>query len=427
MGWYIRKAFSAGPVRLNLSKSGLGLSFGAKGARIGAGPRGLYTHFGRGGLYYRSSHNSSSDIAVYSKKSETYRDNSFNSQGALFDDKQINPKKLALDFSFKISRKKEWLYLYIGILFLIIAGYLTKTGFNRWISFSTILGIFMFSLIILRNIKYWILKRNSDRFYDKLKNECCRYENDDFKININKAKEIIEIYKLKLDEGYFKRAGYLFYRDYLNSVISDCRISNQEKDELGILEDILNLDKDLIVKIKRYMFNKAYLIVVKDKVLTKKEENEILQIKDIFSLNDNDVKEELETLRFLKEARRIGEENLNPINVSFTLNKNEICYHQTRGRIIKEKILRSYQRDGVRRNIKGLVAEKDGDLYLTSQRIVMVGEGVYNIKLEKIFSIETDLDENSISMNIDGRKSSIILTVPDSLIFSAKLNKLRSN
>jgi hypothetical protein len=53
MGFYIRKSFSVGPVRLNLSRSGLGASFGVKGARIGVGPRGTYVHMGRGGLYYR--------------------------------------------------------------------------------------------------------------------------------------------------------------------------------------------------------------------------------------------------------------------------------------------------------------------------------------------------------------------------------------
>jgi len=53
MGWYLRKAFSFGPLRLNLSKSGLDYSFGVKGARIGVGPRGNYIHMGRYGLYYR--------------------------------------------------------------------------------------------------------------------------------------------------------------------------------------------------------------------------------------------------------------------------------------------------------------------------------------------------------------------------------------
>ena len=35
---YLKKAFSFGPFRLNLSKSGLGLSFGVTGLRIGTGP-----------------------------------------------------------------------------------------------------------------------------------------------------------------------------------------------------------------------------------------------------------------------------------------------------------------------------------------------------------------------------------------------------
>jgi hypothetical protein len=53
MGFYIRKGFNFGPLRLNLSRSGLGASFGVKGARIGVGPRGSYVQMGRGGLYYR--------------------------------------------------------------------------------------------------------------------------------------------------------------------------------------------------------------------------------------------------------------------------------------------------------------------------------------------------------------------------------------
>jgi len=55
MGWYLRKSFSFGPFRLNLSKSGLDASFGVKGARVGTGLRGTYVHVGRGGVYYRES------------------------------------------------------------------------------------------------------------------------------------------------------------------------------------------------------------------------------------------------------------------------------------------------------------------------------------------------------------------------------------
>ena len=55
MGWFIRKSLKLGPIRINLSKSGLGASAGIKGLRVGTGPRGRYLNAGREGLYYRTS------------------------------------------------------------------------------------------------------------------------------------------------------------------------------------------------------------------------------------------------------------------------------------------------------------------------------------------------------------------------------------
>lgn len=53
MGWFIRKSKSVGPVRFNLSKSGVGISTGVKGARMSFGPRGTYVNLGKNGIYYR--------------------------------------------------------------------------------------------------------------------------------------------------------------------------------------------------------------------------------------------------------------------------------------------------------------------------------------------------------------------------------------
>ena len=58
MGWYIKKSFKVGPVRLNLSKSGIGASLGVKGLRVSTGPKGRQFNAGREGLYYRKSLNS---------------------------------------------------------------------------------------------------------------------------------------------------------------------------------------------------------------------------------------------------------------------------------------------------------------------------------------------------------------------------------
>jgi len=64
MPFYLRKAISVGPFRFNLSKSGVGVSAGFKGFRLGNGPRGNYVHMGRSGLYYRATLPSSSHVSI---------------------------------------------------------------------------------------------------------------------------------------------------------------------------------------------------------------------------------------------------------------------------------------------------------------------------------------------------------------------------
>ncbi len=54
MSFYVRKSIKAGPFRYNLSKSGVGVSVGVPGFRVGTGPRGNYIRAGKGGVYYRA-------------------------------------------------------------------------------------------------------------------------------------------------------------------------------------------------------------------------------------------------------------------------------------------------------------------------------------------------------------------------------------
>lgn len=58
MPLFLRKSLRAGPLRFNLSKSGIGVSTGIPGLRVGLiGPRGHYVYMGRGGVYYRKTLN----------------------------------------------------------------------------------------------------------------------------------------------------------------------------------------------------------------------------------------------------------------------------------------------------------------------------------------------------------------------------------
>lgn len=54
MGLYFRKSVRMGPFRVNFSTSGIGLSAGIPGFRVGTGPRGNYIQMGAHGIYYRA-------------------------------------------------------------------------------------------------------------------------------------------------------------------------------------------------------------------------------------------------------------------------------------------------------------------------------------------------------------------------------------
>lgn len=54
MSVYLRSSLKAGPFRFNLSKSGIGVSAGVPGFRVGTGPRGNYVRVGAHGVAYRA-------------------------------------------------------------------------------------------------------------------------------------------------------------------------------------------------------------------------------------------------------------------------------------------------------------------------------------------------------------------------------------
>ncbi len=81
MGFYFRKSVNLGGLRFNFSKSGVSVSTGVKGFRIGSGPRGNYIQMGRNGVYYKKTwgnsksraneHNNTQNIKKYNQNNYT--------------------------------------------------------------------------------------------------------------------------------------------------------------------------------------------------------------------------------------------------------------------------------------------------------------------------------------------------------------------
>lgn len=166
MGWYLRKSVKLGPVRFNLSKSGIGTSIGVTGFRVGVRPNGKsYVHAGRHGVYFRQELGRIGDNSKLSSNIITEHTSPFN----LVEFKTASSQKLVpesrKDFLLKLNKSYNALridYL-VGFAFLILAIFC----FNQ----TTILGSITFALGTISTIYIarWELKEEQLQFFTILK------------------------------------------------------------------------------------------------------------------------------------------------------------------------------------------------------------------------------------------------------------------
>lgn len=209
MGFYYRKSVKLGPLKFNFSKSGVGVSVGMKGFRIGTGPKGNYVHMGRNGVYYRKtigkkektakqSEDKNNEISVKSHDNDLYFEK-VESQNVseILDSSseqlvnEINEKRRM--FSFK------WLSLF-GL-------------FNIWI----FIVLFIIFHMIDKMRKTVVIVYNID---DDMQNELQSFY-DSFK-EMNRCSQKWQIVETRYNEDYKRNAG-------VSNVITRKNISINEK------------------------------------------------------------------------------------------------------------------------------------------------------------------------------------------------------
>jgi hypothetical protein len=135
MGFYFRKSKSFGPIRLNFSKSGIGVSTGVKGARLIFSPNGTYVHLGRHGIYYKkkisnnSTHQSQITKSNHFQEELTFDKNSIETTN--FDNlTDIGSQQFIDEFNTKNNKISfaPILSIISGLLFIFIFIYLIKTN-----------------------------------------------------------------------------------------------------------------------------------------------------------------------------------------------------------------------------------------------------------------------------------------------------------
>lgn len=155
MGFYIRKSVRFGPIRFNLSKSGVGVSFGVKGARLSTGPRGTYVNMGSHGIYYRQKINGAIDSQSNSfNKTEENFNNTFQSFETNIDNLVESSSKDLLNKINSRIRQPKYAFL-VGFISTIIAGGIFLFGSiiqNHQSTFS-IFGLFFYGIAGV----FWLL------------------------------------------------------------------------------------------------------------------------------------------------------------------------------------------------------------------------------------------------------------------------------
>lgn len=118
MVFRFRKSFKLGPVKLNFGKSGLGVSTGIRGARIGVNSKGTYTSIGIPGTGISS--------VSYVKQSSKHNH---------FEDRVVTDKKVSLS--------KVW------IVFICLVGFVINFYFGLLLT----LCIFLFNKYNRNNLR----------------------------------------------------------------------------------------------------------------------------------------------------------------------------------------------------------------------------------------------------------------------------------
>jgi len=307
MPFYLRKAFKKGPVRLNLSKSGLGLSFGITGARIGVNSRGTYVHGGRHGLYYRKNlPKQTSPNENYSTFVDTVH--LFSDTGVTFSQKksvEVSPYQI-IHPSAKSDSANAMMIM--GVIALVVSLFYT------FYVFILALGMIAASMIIRstskRRLRLTIAK--VDEMMNVLEQESALPDPH--------HPEIRKILTWKFGS---------YFSELLHAQATEMAFNNEALDTaktLYSLERGYPIDKSKQIQIRRSILGNILDELIEDGMLTHEEENAFFEAVSICGLQKEDIPDELKKLEQFKQLRILLESPLSEIKVNFPLLRGEKAY-----------------------------------------------------------------------------------------------------
>jgi hypothetical protein len=426
MGFFIRKAFKAGPVRFNLSKGGIGLSAGVTGARIGVNRRGAYVYGGRHGLYYREQikrfgSGKRTNRRAAGKGAEVRRQGSADGGATdLFVDTGTTYPSLYESFKPHpfpgLKENVRWFNSIPAWGLLIIPGMFAviQNHWALWVLSILLPGVFVIGLI--RDV---IWKNRGKEMVEHITE---KFENDPDNLNAG----LIRDFHVKAPEMYTKR----FMPD-LYSVLLQIALEKPDDDHIRVfnhLEDKIPVSEKFMAQTKRALLSHHLDAVLEDHLMSEEEESGVRSLIKKLNLPEAFAAEELRYIELAASIRKEMEKPLTEIEASIPLVRGEVCYGEFKNaRLLEERVLNRFQHNRVQYRELGYEIQLEGTLTLTDRRMVITGRGSREYRLNRMADVITDLETNVIELIITNRKNPVFMTHSASVLISSLLQKILQN
>ncbi len=420
MGFYLRKSFRLGPVRLNLSKSGLGFSAGVRGARIGVTPSGRsYIHAGRGGLYLKENLASGTRRSTDKKPLGSTIDSNVITEatGVTYGAAASRDSQSSLRSALVRAKRPPGRILLlpcIGFVMLLIA-----IAGDELSGISATILILSIPLLTLWPIPL-LVEKSKIRAAEKLGDTLAEILNCGEELspeNISRMKNALADHSAPREE--VNRICRVAYLSVVISLVEDRHVSAVELKTLEQLEQLFDIPQEFVREARREAYREVYLEIVSDNELTQKEEVELEHVRSALRIDESEIQDELKFVGLLRRIRDIRHGELEIHETNQRLQKSEVCYFEAPARLLKVRNLRSFQESGQRYKVRGYVIDKEGTMIVTNKRLLIIHEGTTSIPLAKIIDLEVDVDDCVLMITKDGSSTPVIVTTREALVAGA--------
>lgn len=369
MGLYLRKAFRAGPIRLNLSKSGLGLSGGVKGARVGVGTRGTYVHAGRHGLYYR--------------------------------------KNLSSGRSGSRS-EAEGAGCATAILIIVSAG-LVLWLFNWLLDNPVVLGT---GAAVAAGLAFlwWLIRFRRRKLVSAYKGALdaafVEAESPPTSATLSALRRQQDrLPKTHIFKQAIENIEADVYQAVLDKILDDGFITKDEAATIAAAEQVLRLTPAVRMQTKKEIFSAAYLEAIEDRELSEDELGKLRNLLVGLSIPQSEVQRDLDIVHEILKTQslRLPFKPKPREQLPVPIQKNEEAYYTSPAKVLSRRKSND-SRTGYEHSVR-----RDGTLVLTNKRVFVVGDGTTNIPFSGIADLDVDMDEGFVEITKTGSGLPIIL------------------